>query len=757
MTLPKVELVSISSIMKQSGGTKPNGSDRPYLVPLYQRNYDWTGSDVEVLIQDVLKSALDKEVLYNLGPMIVINDELPESVADQFENQDGSYYEVLDGQQRLMAVYMILCALKSLIGDDCAINTDKLTEAFGYLCRPEADAVLRDMASQLDNREEFKGGDRSLYERLMDKFHEIESILDKVILDCAKENKYGKDEIIQKLTDHLVNRTKFFRIEFSNDFQDRNRLFELMNSRGETLEQHEIIKAWLMDGLDPKLLPDFDKIWSFCSDMHNSTHLLFKKKNDIIISLIHLMGPMDSNNESLILVKIRALIDKLGEDVDQKVDSSSSNSNDNDHDSNVEVDLQGIVYDILSQAKGSVDQAPKSNKTDAAINIDVSGGDNEDAQSNRIFIKFSDFLMQTFCLYCHILGKGKGEGEAFPLDSQKMTEEFERAGLGPLSDKTNNFSLDFLLLMVFSRYLLDEYMIDYQNEFSDDQDGSRFILRFANHPIQGTEKKGEIINSPDILLKQLLSMLHATYRSPQDRHWLQAILRWLWNNINIEQKNVSSNFVSFVNSYLDFVEEMAKTYMISYLKPQDSKSKSFKELIEELLGSETETSTEDRDFLSDQILALGYYIPVFVFNYLDYLLYKRITKKDELSRLISLSDNSEVDEKWKLFEKNKKVFHFSGARNSKDHFEPCSEENDSNIQWIHGFGNLSLVTSSQNSSMGKNKGKSKTDLIEKYINNDGISLKLLLMVIYCSRENYLWGSSQAQSHYKKMIEVILDD
>lgn len=40
-----------------------------------------------------------------------------------------------------------------------------------------------------------------------------------------------------------------------------------MNTRGEQLEQHEILKAWLMEPLSGSDSARFARIWDACSDM----------------------------------------------------------------------------------------------------------------------------------------------------------------------------------------------------------------------------------------------------------------------------------------------------------------------------------------------------------------------------------------------------------------------------------------------------------------------------------------------------------
>ena len=61
---------------------------------------------------------------------------------------------------------------------------------------------------------------------------------------------------------------------------DLNHYFEVMNSRGEQLEKHEIVKAALMDRLRDVEDPDtarwtFARIWDACSDMSRHVQARF--------------------------------------------------------------------------------------------------------------------------------------------------------------------------------------------------------------------------------------------------------------------------------------------------------------------------------------------------------------------------------------------------------------------------------------------------------------------------------------------------
>ena len=68
-----------------------------YIIPLYQRAFAWTDKEIYQLIEDIYDFTADR---YYLGSLIVN------------VNQDG-VYEVIDGQQRLTALFLLL----NYIGD----------------------------------------------------------------------------------------------------------------------------------------------------------------------------------------------------------------------------------------------------------------------------------------------------------------------------------------------------------------------------------------------------------------------------------------------------------------------------------------------------------------------------------------------------------------------------------------------------------------------------------------------------------------
>ncbi len=74
-----------------------------FLIPYYQRGYRWTKQQVEDLLNDIWEFGKDKtkDEVYCLQPVIIKKRE--------------EEWEVIDGQQRLVTIFLILKYLETLI------------------------------------------------------------------------------------------------------------------------------------------------------------------------------------------------------------------------------------------------------------------------------------------------------------------------------------------------------------------------------------------------------------------------------------------------------------------------------------------------------------------------------------------------------------------------------------------------------------------------------------------------------------------
>ena len=195
-----------------------------YRIPIYQRNYSWGRDEISALIKDVYDSWKTNKQTYYIGTLVTYN-------------RGDNIYEVIDGQQRLTTIFLILKALE--------IKDVKNT--LTYSSRKISADTIRNLPSL---GEEYDLGIKNGFE---------------VAKDIVKDE-IGDDDI-NGYTKYFLDNVHIIHYQVPKDI-DLNHYFEVMNSRGEQLEKHEIIKAKLSEKLIGNDMAKFSRIWEACSEMN---------------------------------------------------------------------------------------------------------------------------------------------------------------------------------------------------------------------------------------------------------------------------------------------------------------------------------------------------------------------------------------------------------------------------------------------------------------------------------------------------------
>ena len=221
-------------------GTNIFDTDKEYIIPLYQRAYAWEDKQLIQLVEDI--DDVSEEANYYIGSLIV-------------SNQNGKY-EVVDGQQRLTSLYLLLSCLDIPVKNTLAFACrEKSNYALKYI-----DELVHENGSKLDMDCVESGIQRGIT----------------ILKNELEKPKYAdRSAFIRKLSKVVL-----FQIEVPEN-TDLNRYFEIMNTRGEQLEQHDILKAELMSFLKDRTDESiFAKMWDACSDMSGYVQMHFISKNN---------------------------------------------------------------------------------------------------------------------------------------------------------------------------------------------------------------------------------------------------------------------------------------------------------------------------------------------------------------------------------------------------------------------------------------------------------------------------------------------
>ena len=182
-----------------------------YVIPLYQRAFAWEDKQLTQLIEDI--DDVTDNVHYFMGALIVA--------------KQGKTFEVVDGQQRLTSLFLLFNCLEMKI--PCTLK---------FACRTKSNYTLEHIQDWLQENRSSLDTDK-LDEGIL----RGTKILLRKLKELEKEQK-TLDTFKEKLKKVIM-----YRIEVPEN-TDLNRYFEIMNTRGEQLEQHDILKAMLMSYLN---------------------------------------------------------------------------------------------------------------------------------------------------------------------------------------------------------------------------------------------------------------------------------------------------------------------------------------------------------------------------------------------------------------------------------------------------------------------------------------------------------------------------
>ena len=220
-----------------------------YRVPIYQRNYAWTKDEIEQLLNDINDINVSSDGNYYLGSLIV--------------NQLGAnYYDVIDGQQRLTTLFLMLSFL-----NNSSVNKKSLS----FEAREKSNKTLYEIDAIKDSEMELD----------KEPWYSDEIIDGYVVIKNYFNQMQEKDSSFVEKFKIKMESIIIIRTQVPKDI-DLNHYFEIMNTRGEQLELHEIVKAKIISAInsDDENLDKKDKmiaatIWDACAQMDNYVQMNF--------------------------------------------------------------------------------------------------------------------------------------------------------------------------------------------------------------------------------------------------------------------------------------------------------------------------------------------------------------------------------------------------------------------------------------------------------------------------------------------------
>ena len=317
----------------------------------------------------------------------------------------------------------------------------------------------------------------------------------------------------------------------------------------------------------------------------------------------------------------------------------------------------------------------------------------------------------TFLLHVLAIWEGKDTNEV-QLDDKKLLALFD------IKNKNKTWIIEFSEFLLKIKHIFDNYIVRNSNMDSSSRNKDEWFLQkgtYYEYQPNGKAKEHYIVEerftkntfsdseiNKNIILLQ--SMFAVTFTANRDSRWLYESLQFLFNHIEeLDQPEFGSYFK-------DFLEIMAVRY------------------------------AEGRLFTEEDVLKKYGDIPVYAFNFVDYILWKN---REELGR------------KYKSIKFDQFKFAY---RRSIEHWFPQHPNSDERVEkiddkFLHSFGNLCIITDSQNSKFGNLVPSAKYKQWEGIFNRQSLKLQMMADVTV---KNDKWGICEIQFMEKEVERYVHD-
>ena len=213
-------------------------SDTQFIIPVYQRNYDWSHHQCKQLLDDILEIGTNsKKNAHFIGSIVYVHD-------DVYSASGIRELTTIDGQQRLTTltlIYLVIYRLAKTLGKEQLFNKINETYLINKFATDEEKLKLKPTENnnralkyllRSDNQEEY-----SDFSRLIDNFN------------------YFKSRILEENYEAVltgISKLMFVEISLDRDKDDPQRIFESLNSTGLELSQADLIRNYILMGLKRK-------------------------------------------------------------------------------------------------------------------------------------------------------------------------------------------------------------------------------------------------------------------------------------------------------------------------------------------------------------------------------------------------------------------------------------------------------------------------------------------------------------------------
>ncbi|SDZ76384.1 Uncharacterized conserved protein, contains ParB-like and HNH nuclease domains [Pseudobutyrivibrio sp. ACV-2] len=219
------------------------GSDKRFIIPVYQRNYSWKKDNCRQLYDDLIRVITNKRKMHFFGSIVSVY------------NSSYEEYLVIDGQQRLTTISLLLLAIHNALKDGKVKSDDDKLES------RVLDEYLVDKYEPTEKRIKLKAVNKDLEaftklfeEEPEDYLHDSDITLNyEYFYDRIQKEEITADQLFDAIKKLMV-------INITVSPEDNPQLiFESLNSTGVDLTEGDKIRNFILMGLERDKQEEFYK------------------------------------------------------------------------------------------------------------------------------------------------------------------------------------------------------------------------------------------------------------------------------------------------------------------------------------------------------------------------------------------------------------------------------------------------------------------------------------------------------------------
>ena len=259
-----------------------------FVIPVYQRNYDWTTAECKQLLEDIIEvgNKTSNDDTHFIGSIVFIHDGV-------YTSSDVKQLVIIDGQQRLTTMTLLYLALyRFALANDMEEKAAEINETILINRFVKEDSSKLKLKQTDVNAKAFRflmndnsPSDYNEYSRIIDNYNFFYNTLNKDNFSIVTEG---------------LNRLLFVEISLERGKDDPQRIFESLNSTGLELSQADLIRNYILMGLEPReQVRVFENYWEIIENNAKIENSQESKVSELIRDYLTLINKKIPNKSKV--------------------------------------------------------------------------------------------------------------------------------------------------------------------------------------------------------------------------------------------------------------------------------------------------------------------------------------------------------------------------------------------------------------------------------------------------------------------------